>query len=372
MIDGAAGSDVGDGQRGAGETDGNGANSVDAGDGRAMDGSSDAIDRAIQPDGDASVVDGSASDSQAEAPTVVDLGIADYSSGQKGPFARNPWDMTYFQGRLYIGQGNSDNGGSPDLNAGPVKIVSLTPGVSGFKYEGASGASTLPEQQIDVIRSIGGALYIPGHDPELAYTIRTLYTRTSASTTWTQYTSTNAAAGALWGVHCYDVVGFENKLFSCGDTFAISADGGHTWANGGTSPRCSSLLTIGGKLYGATFGPLAIYEYDPSSNAFTPRDDMTSSSWSTYLPSIQISDPSKSTLKIVRHVEVGAASLYLGGVLEQRPSNRNDGRVPRSLVRAGCDRCHQDDTGERASVGSRRPRKRRLSPHELQDGGWRW
>jgi hypothetical protein len=149
--------------------------------------------------------------------------------------------MTYFQGRLYIGQGNSDNDGSPDTNAGPVKISYLVPGTSGFQYEGASGVATLPEEQIDVIRAINTDLYIPGHDPELDWTIRTLYKRTSANTAWTQYKSTNAVETDSWGVHSYDVFGFDNSLFICGYAFGISTDGGQTWADAGPSSRCSAF-----------------------------------------------------------------------------------------------------------------------------------
>ena len=191
----------------------------------------------------------------AVTPTLVDIGIADYSSGAKGPFARNPWDMTYFGGRVYVGQGNSDNDGSPDGNAGPMKIVSFVPGITGFRYEGYGTSSTLPEEQIDVIKVIDGSLYIPGHDPRLDWTIRTVYKLTDAGSTWQQFQSTNATAGDSWGMHCYDILGFNGKLFSCGTNYGVSEDGGKTWAYAGVCARATALLAVRGKLFGVDSAP---------------------------------------------------------------------------------------------------------------------
>lgn len=247
-------------------------------------------------------------------PQLVDLGVADYSAGAKGPFARNPWDMTYFQGRLYIGQGNSDNEGSPDGNAGPVKIVSLVPGTPGFRYEGYGTASNLPEEQIDVIRVIDGSLFIPGHDPELDWTIRTFYKRTAASEIWEQSKSTNATAGSSWGIHGYDITGFNGKLFACGQSYAVSSDGGQTWSYAGSSARCTALITVGGKLYGATYYPdFGLDEYNPQTGMFESRNDVFQSRWAWLVPGLQMSDPANAVLKIVRPIAMGSAALYLAG-----------------------------------------------------------
>jgi hypothetical protein len=287
------------------------------------------------------------SDGQTSQPTVQDLGIVDYSAGKKGPFARNPWDMTYFQGRLYIGQGNSDNDGSPDTNAGPVKISYLVPGTSGFQYEGASGVATLPEEQIDVIRAINTDLYIPGHDPELDWTIRTLYKRTSANTAWTQYKSTNAVETDSWGVHSYDVFGFDNSLFICGYAFGISTDGGQTWADAGPSSRCSAFMVINGKLYSPTFESLGVYEYDSGTKKFVDRADL-SMAWAKLLPNIQITDPSKSSLKIVRPVSVGKSTIYLGGYsTSDHQTGTTDVYLAKSLEKNAIDVVRTTPSGER-------------------------
>lgn len=280
---------------------------------------------------------------------VVDLGIADYSAGAKGAFARNPWDMTYFAGRLYIGQGNSDNQDSPDPNAGPVKIVSLTAGVSGFRYEGASGAAALPEEQIDVIRVIDGALYIPGHDPRLAWTVRTLYKRTAASESWTQIQSTNAAEGDSWGVHNYEITGFGGALFSSGYVYARSTDGGQTWVEAGNSTRCTALFAVGGILYGATSAEgFGIDEFNPVTGGFNYRGDLQANHWAWFVPGIQGPSPYTNNAKIVRPIVVGARAMYLAGYTSSdHQTATTDVYLARSLAKNAYDVVRTTPAGER-------------------------
>lgn len=280
---------------------------------------------------------------------LVDLGIADYSAGARGPFVRNPWDMTYFAGRLYIGQGNSDNGDSPDTNAGPVKIVSLAAGVPGFRYEGASGAGALPEEQIDVIRVIDGALFIPGHDPRLDWSVRTLYKRTAASETWTQIQSTNAAAGSSWGIHNYEITGFGGALFSSGYAFGRSTDGGQTWANAGTSVRCTALFAVGGILYGATSAEgFGIDEYDPKAGVFNYRGDLQANHWAWFVPGIQGPNPYNNYAKIVRPIALGARAMYLAGYTSSdHQTATTDVYLARSLVKGAYDVVRTTPDGER-------------------------
>ncbi|QUL57177.1 hypothetical protein KDC22_12320 [Paenibacillus tritici] len=40
---------------------------------------------------------------------------------KKAPYARNVWDMQLFDGKIYLGHGNSSNN-APSSNAGPVPI----------------------------------------------------------------------------------------------------------------------------------------------------------------------------------------------------------------------------------------------------------
>jgi hypothetical protein len=280
---------------------------------------------------------------------LVDLGVADYSAGAKGPFARNPWDMTYFAGRIYIGQGNSDNDGSPDGNAGPMKIVSFAPGITGFRYEAATGMTSLPEEQINVIRVIDGALYIPGHDPRLDWTIRTFYKRTAASENWSAMQSTNATAGTAWGIHGYDITGFGGKLFACGQSYAISSNGGQTWTYAGSSARCTALLSVGGKLYGATYFPdFSLDEYNPVSGLFEYRNDLFQSRWPWLVPDIQVLNPSTSALKIVRPIAMGTYCLYLAGAASSdHQTATTDVYLARSFEKGAMDVIRITPTGER-------------------------
>ncbi len=284
-------------------------------------------------------------------PCLVDLGVADYSAGVKGPFPRNPWDMTHFAGRLYIGQGNSDNQDSPDLNAGPVKIVSLQPGTPGFRYEGFGTSATLPEEQIDVIKVIDGALYIPGHDPRVDQTIRTLYKRTAENEVWTQNQSTDADKGRSWGVHCYDIIGFGGKLITSGYVNAVSTDGGLTWADAGLSFRGTALFAVAGKLYCATADALWIDEYDPGTQQFFDRNDLSVQFWDRFMPGIQGPSPffeaKNYGAKIVRPVMIGARALYLAGYESSDHQTRTtDVYLARSLAKGAYDVVRTTPAGE--------------------------
>ncbi len=75
------------------------------------------------------------------------------------PYARNIWDLQTFDGRLYIGDGNSSNL-DPDPNAGPVDLYYWMPEGTGFVNH-----FTIEDEQVDVFRVIDGSLYIPCHDP---------------------------------------------------------------------------------------------------------------------------------------------------------------------------------------------------------------
>ena len=49
-------------------------------------------------------------------------------------YARNPWDMKAFDGRLYLEAGNSSNIG-PAVNAGPGPLISFDPQTETFIEE---------------------------------------------------------------------------------------------------------------------------------------------------------------------------------------------------------------------------------------------
>lgn len=76
-----------------------------------------------------------------------------------GIYARNPWDLAVWKGRLYLGQGNSSNAG-PAPNAGPADIISYDPASGAFATELRTS-----EEQVERFVPLDGQLFVPGHDP---------------------------------------------------------------------------------------------------------------------------------------------------------------------------------------------------------------
>ena len=126
---------------------------------------------------------------------IEDLGIPNqgrYPTRER-IYARNPWSMKAFQGRIYIGSGNSNNEG-PAPNAGPVDIVALDPKTGKYTIEW-----TVPDEQIDEFRIIGSTLVIPGHDPKEAWTYGNFYVRAAAGG-WSKVRTIKG------GIHMYDLI----------------------------------------------------------------------------------------------------------------------------------------------------------------------
>jgi len=126
---------------------------------------------------------------------IEDLGIPNqgrYPTRER-IYARNPWSLKAFQGRIYIGSGNSNNEG-PAPNAGPVDIVALDPKTGKYTIEW-----TVPDEQIDEFRIIGSTLVIPGHDPKDAWTYGNFYVR-AAGGGWSKVRTIKG------GIHMYDLI----------------------------------------------------------------------------------------------------------------------------------------------------------------------
>lgn len=135
-------------------------------------------------------------------------------------YARNVWDLTIYEDRLYIGAGNSSNRG-PNPNAGPVPILSFDLSTQRFSEEGV-----VDEEQIDIFRTLDDQLVIPGHDATNRNTLNnwfgSLHVRTAGS--WEKRMNVPN------GIHVYDLYDFE----------------GHTYAALGTTGREPSLLVADG------------------------------------------------------------------------------------------------------------------------------
>lgn len=187
-------------------------------------------------------------------------------------YARNPWSVRAFGGKLYVASGNSNNKG-PSPNAGPVDLFTLDP---------ASGKLTadyvVPEEQVDVMKVIDGALWIPGHDAHLTGRKTSKVEKALSVLPDWEYGSVYHRRAQGWeqlrhiknGIHVYDLLQFDGKLFAAvstvtGGTVARSTDGGHSWHEMFTyvkpGERTRTLFVLGGKLYASTSGGRA-YRWD--------------------------------------------------------------------------------------------------------------
>lgn len=134
---------------------------------------------------------------------VVNLGIPlkkAYPDGEH-TYSRNVWDMQLFDGRIFLGGGNSSNQG-PSQNSGPVPIMAYDLKSHAFVNEGR-----VMDDQIDLYRPIEGQLYIPGHDATGSWKWGNFYVRTPDAK-WKMYRNVPDA------LHLYDLVKRGDRLFA--------------------------------------------------------------------------------------------------------------------------------------------------------------
>lgn len=135
-------------------------------------------------------------------------------------YARNVWDLQLFDGRLYIGGGNSSNEG-PNSNAGPVPIWSFNPRSGAFSTE-----FSVDDEQTENFHVLNGQLTLPGHDPREDWSKGNFY-RLEANA-WKKYRTIPN------GIHTYDLAQFGGKMYAGLGTdkdfqLAASSDKGATW-----------------------------------------------------------------------------------------------------------------------------------------------
>lgn len=234
-------------------------------------------------------------------PTAVtaDLAVIGNPAARRYPdcvqsFARNPWDLVGFAGRLYLGLGDASNQG-PSPNAGPVPVYSYDPARGDFREE-----AVLPEEQIDRFYPREGVLWLPGDDPRQSWHWGNLYRRDPTGG-WTQYRTLPRT------IHAYALAWHQGRLFAgvsmtdavpegvgterFGSAVAVSTDGGEHWdlmPLGGW--RIFDFLTVQGQLFAADLFPgpgiqrwldreqrqgfhAAVYEY-ADVGGFRRRDDL--------------------------------------------------------------------------------------------------
>ncbi|MBR2563113.1 MAG: hypothetical protein IKE29_00640 [Paenibacillus sp.] len=177
----------------------------------------------------------------------------------KSAYANNVWDMQLYNGKIYLGHGNSSNMG-PAQNAGPIPVIYFDTVNAQFQTQAVtnSSPSVIPstrmyvdEEQIDIYKVLNGKLYIPGHDSDGESWEWGNFYRLDGDE-WIKYRNLPK------GVHVYDLAYYQGKLFAAlgtetKPTVLISLNDGETWQLFGTINsmgfRAYTLFQINGKLY---------------------------------------------------------------------------------------------------------------------------
>jgi len=195
----------------------------------------------------------------------------DYKNGEMS-YARNIWDMQLYDGKIYLGAGNSSNEG-PAQNAGRVYVVSLDPKRDTFSFE-----YEVAEEQIDLFKVYGDILYIPGHDATQKWDFGNIYRKFE-----NRWYKSRTLPHAL---HVYDLVIKNDKVFTAiglnnhGSVF-ISDKKAQSWEELSQGKgRVYSFLEVGDELFATkTFKPtdirtLSVTEWLHKENKFSTRFDL--------------------------------------------------------------------------------------------------
>jgi hypothetical protein len=224
-------------------------------------------------------------------------------------YGRNVWDMQVFGGRVYVGHGDSGD------NLGPIPVWSI---------DAATGAPAeellTAEEQVDAFRVLGGALYVPGHDPRDDWTLGNFYRLDGAG--WTKVRT------IPHGLHTFDLAERGGRLFAALGTegtpgqpsLVASSDGGGTWEPvTDVSTRFYDFLPLDGTLYAI---PLLRRDADPEKGVPHRFDGVrfvpTAATGDALLPGL----PSGAAGRMVRAVSFGGALLYVSaaGSFDWKPA----------------------------------------------------
>ena len=167
---------------------------------------------------------------------------------------RTPWDLTLFDGRLYVGLGNTSNEG-PSANAGPVPVLAYSLNRQRWQQE-----ATLPEEEISRFVRHGRQLWIPGADARGSWRWGNLYRRSSGEGWWWQERRLPRF------IHAYDLAWHQGAMVVAGtvpdavptgpeperhgSALAVSRDGGRHWSVQRLAGlRATTLLPVDGELF---------------------------------------------------------------------------------------------------------------------------
>ena len=167
---------------------------------------------------------------------------------------RTPWDLTLFDGRLYVGLGNASNDG-PSANAGPVPVLAYSLNRHRWQQE-----ATLAEEEINRFVRHGQQLWIPGADARGSWRWGNLYRRSSGEGLWWQERRLPRF------IHAYDLAWHQGQMVVAGNVpdavttgpererhgsaLAVSRDGGGRWnVQRLAGWRATALLPLAGDLF---------------------------------------------------------------------------------------------------------------------------
>jgi len=219
-------------------------------------------------------------------------------------YSRNIWDMQYFDGKIFLGAGNSSNRG-PSRNSGPLPLIVFNPDKKRFETE-----TIVEDEQIDQYKIIDGALYLPGHDATGSWQWGNFYVRQSGGR-WKMYRNVPNA------LHLYDMVRFDGWLMAGigldeGAAVGMTKDMGEHWniQKLGRS-RVYAFLPLDGKLFafkkfkwtGKAYFSAAQYLSD---GTFSARFDLT---MERVFPDTAFV---RTYAKVVRVLPLKKQTLYIG------------------------------------------------------------
>ena len=224
-------------------------------------------------------------------------------------YGRNVWDMQAFAGRVHVGHGDSGD------NVGPIPIWSIGVATGALAEEFATS-----EEQVDAFRVLGGALYVPGHDPRDDWTLGNFYRFDGAG--WTK------SRTIPHGLHTFDLAEGGGRLFAALGTegtpgqpsLVASDDGGRSWEPVTDAAfRFHALVELDGVLYAT---PLFRHDPDPATGVPHRFDGVrfvpTATTGDALLPGL----PAGAAGRMVRAVPFAGALLYVSaaGSFDWKPA----------------------------------------------------
>ena len=157
-------------------------------------------------------------DKNADATQYTELGIPNSQRYKTGTSARCPWELTVWEGKLFVG------GGDYDTNAGPVDIWYYD-----LQEKSWVNSGEVPDEEVNRFAVIDGCLVAPGIDPKENGTLGNFYRFENDS-----WTTVKSIPG---GLHCFDMVEYDGKIFaglgveSGQYPIAVSSDKGKTFSH---------------------------------------------------------------------------------------------------------------------------------------------